>query len=273
MVDPIFYPRCIQHSLSEALNDTPVVLISEPRQVGKTTLVEPFAQQGMRYLSLDDELTLTSARTDPVGLIRSLDRAVIDEVQRAPDLLLAIKKSVDDHRSPGRFLLTGSANLMFLPKVSDSLAGRMQTLSLHPLSQSELHGQVSNWIDQAFLGQLPQPQTPCVGRDLIDVVIRGGFPESIMRTDHKRRRVWLQQYIASILQRDVREVADIGKSSLLPRFLTALSQGASQQCNYTKLGGQLGLDGKTAAKYIAVFETLFWLQRVDSWSNNGSKGW
>ena len=114
----------------------------------------------MRYLCLDDELTLTSARTDPVGLIRSLDRAVIDEVQRAPDLLLAIKKSVDDHRSPGRFLLTSSANLMFLPKVADSLAGRMQTLSLHPLSQSELHGQVSNWIDQAFLGQLPQPQTP-----------------------------------------------------------------------------------------------------------------
>jgi predicted AAA+ superfamily ATPase len=148
---PIIYPRHIESRIAEALLDTPVVLLAGPRQAGKTTLVRQIAgQQGLRYLTLDDELTLLSAREDPVGMIRSLDRAVIDEIQRAPQLLLAIKKSVDEDRRPGRFLLTGSANLMALPTVADSLAGRMETLSLLPLSQSEIEGRSSNWIDNAF---------------------------------------------------------------------------------------------------------------------------
>ena len=119
------YVRQLGARLAESLLDTPVVLLAGPRQAGKTTLAKQVAEQGMRYLTLDDELTLLSAREDPVGLIRGLDRAVIDEVQRAPGLLLAIKKSVDEDRRPGRFLLTGSANLMALPTLADSLAGRM----------------------------------------------------------------------------------------------------------------------------------------------------
>jgi hypothetical protein len=134
------YPRLIETRIAEAMADTPVVLVAGPRQAGKTTLVRQMAAQEMRYLTLDDELTLLAAKEDPVGMIRSLDRAVIDEVQRAPQLLLAIKKTVDEDRRPGRFLLTGSANLMALPTVADSLAGRMETLTLLPLSQSEIHG-------------------------------------------------------------------------------------------------------------------------------------
>lgn len=110
------FPRRIEPRIAEALLDTPVVLLAGPRQAGKTTLVRQIAQQdGLRYLTMDDELTLLSAREDPVGMIRSLDRAVIDEIQRAPQLLLAIKKSEDEDRRPGRFLLTGSANLMAPP--------------------------------------------------------------------------------------------------------------------------------------------------------------
>ena len=128
-----FYSRLIEPRVAEALLDTPVVLIAGPRQAGKTTLVRLIAeQQGRRYLTMDDELTLLSAREDPVGMIRILDCAVIDEIQRAPQLLLAIKKSVDEDRRAGRFLLTGSANLMALPTVADSLAGRMETLLLLP---------------------------------------------------------------------------------------------------------------------------------------------
>jgi predicted AAA+ superfamily ATPase len=119
--------------------------------------VRKISDKGLRYLTLDDELTLLSAREDPVGMIRSLDRAVIDEIQRAPQLLLAIKKSVDEDRRPGRFLLTGSANLMALPTVADSLAGRMETLSLLPLSQSEIEAQSTNWIDSVFSGRIPKP--------------------------------------------------------------------------------------------------------------------
>jgi hypothetical protein len=148
------YPRLIETRIAEAMADTPVVLVAGPRQAGKTTLVRQMAAQEMRYLTLDDELTLLAAKEDPVGMIRSLDRAVIDEVQRAPQLLLAIKKTVDEDRRPGRFLLTGSANLMALPTVADSLAGRMETLTLLPLSQSEIHGSKANWIDSAFAGHI-----------------------------------------------------------------------------------------------------------------------
>lgn len=127
MNQPPLYPRRVESRIAEAMQDTPVVLLAGPRQAGKTTLVRRLAaQQGLRYLTMDDELTLLSAREDPVGMIRSLDRAVIDEIQRAPQLLLAIKKSVDEDRRPGRFLLTGSANLMALPTVADSTLRRGQ---------------------------------------------------------------------------------------------------------------------------------------------------
>ncbi len=123
------YARTIEPRIAEAQQDTPVILLVGPRQAGKTTLVRQIAQQqGLSYLTLDDELTLLSAREDPVGLIRTLDKVVIDEIQRAPQLLLAIKKSVDEDRRPGRFLLTGSANLMALPTVADSLAGLLSAL-------------------------------------------------------------------------------------------------------------------------------------------------
>ncbi len=133
-------PRLIKPRLDAAMADTPVVMISGPRQAGKTTLVRDMAQADMRYYTLDDTLTLLAAQQDPVGFIRGIDRAVIDEIQRAPQLLLAIKKTVDEDRRPGRFLLTGSANLMALPTVTDSLAGRMETIRLHPFSQSEIVG-------------------------------------------------------------------------------------------------------------------------------------
>ena len=123
----------------------------------------------MLYLTLDDELTLLAAKEDPVGMIRSLDRAIIDEIQRAPPLLLAIKKPVDEDRRPGRFLLTGSVNLMALSTVVDSLAGRMETLMLLPLSQSEMHGTT---LDSAFAGHFPKLSIPLVGETLVEAVLR-----------------------------------------------------------------------------------------------------
>ena len=265
---PSLYPRRIQQRLAEALLDTPVVLLAGPRQAGKTTLVRQIAAKGLRYLTLDDELTLLAARADPVGLIRSLDRAVIDEIQRAPQLLLAIKKSVDEDRRPGRFLLTGSANLMALPLVADSLAGRMETLSLLPLSQTEIEGHSANWIDQAFAGQLLKTDSLALGDALTDRVLRGGYPEAITRDSAKRRMAWARQYVDALIQRDVLDVAGIDKLDQLPRFLNALAQTAGQMCNYSQLAGQVGLDGKTAARYAGVFETMYLLKRVDVWARN-----
>ncbi|MFW9594139.1 MAG: ATP-binding protein [Macromonas sp.] len=263
------FPRRIEPRIAEALLDTPVVLLAGPRQAGKTTLVRQIAeQQRLRYLTMDDELTLLSAREDPVGMIRSLDRAVIDEIQRAPQLLLAIKKSVDEDRRPGRFLLTGSANLMALPTVADSLAGRMETLSLLPLSQSEIGSRSANWLDSAFAGRILKVDQPALGHDLVERVLRGGYPEAISRTSVRRRVAWARQYIDAIIQRDVRDVAGIEKLDQLPRFLRALAQTAGQMCNYTQLGGQVGLDGKTASRYVSVFEQMYLLKRIDVWARN-----
>lgn len=268
MSESSLYPRQIGARIAEAMEDTPVVLLAGPRQAGKTTLVRQISGNGARYLTLDDELTLMSAREDPVGMIRSLDRAVIDEIQRAPALLLAIKKSVDEDRRPGRFLLTGSANLMALPTVADSLAGRMETLLLLPLSQSEIEGQSTNWLDSVFAGRLPQPGAKAVGSDLVDRVLSGGYPEAVSRSTPRRRIAWARQYIDALIQRDVRDVSGIEKLDQLPRFLRALAQTAGQMCNYSQLGGQVGLDSKTAAKYVGVFEQMYLLRRVDVWARN-----
>ena len=262
------YSRRIEARVAEALTDTPVVLIAGPRQAGKTTLVRHMADPGLRYLTLDDELTLLAAREDPVGMIRSLDRAIIDEIQRAPSLLLAIKKTVDEDRRPGRFLLTGSANLMALPTVADSLAGRMETLTLLPLSQSEMHGTTLNWLDSAFAGRLPKVSVPLVGEALVEAVLRGGYPEAVSRGTSRRRTAWARQYIDAIIQRDVRDVASIDRLDQLPRFLRALAQVSGQMCNYTQLGGQVGLDHKTAARYVSVFEQMYLLKRVEVWARN-----
>lgn len=267
MLKPILYPRHIKSRLAEALSDTPVVLLAGPRQAGKTTLVRQIAGEDRRYLTLDDQLTLLSAHEDPVGLIRSLDRAVIDEIQRAPELLLAIKKSVDEDRRAGRFLLTGSANLMALPTVADSLAGRMETLTLLPLSQSEIEGASTNWIDSVFSDHFPIPGS-AMHDDLVERVLKGGYPEAITRANTRRRMTWARQYVDAIIQRDVRDVASIEKLDQLPRFLQALAQTAGQMCNYTQLGGRVGLDSKTASRYIGVLEQMYLLKRVEVWSPN-----
>ncbi|MBX2809044.1 MAG: ATP-binding protein [Cellvibrionaceae bacterium] len=266
------YTRNIAPRIAEAQADTPVILITGPRQTGKTTLVRGIAQQqALHYLTLDDELSLLSARQDPEGMIRNLDRAVIDEIQRAPQLLLAIKKSVDEDRRPGRFLLTGSANLMMLPTVADSLAGRMETLSLLPLSQSEMQSHTANWVDSAFAGRILHTAQTTLGNDLVERVLRGGYPEAVARASRKRRTIWAQQYIDALIQRDVQEITSVDKLHQLPRFLNALAHTAGQMCNYSQLGAQVGLDGKTASRYIGIFEQMYLLKRVNVWARNRLK--
>ncbi|WP_297480821.1 ATP-binding protein [Ferrovum sp.] len=262
------YPRYIQPRIVEALADTPVVLLSGPRQAGKTTLVRQFSFAHRKFVTLDDELTLLAARQDPVGLIRSLDCAVIDEVQRAPALLLAIKKSVDEDRRPGRFLLTGSANLMTLPTVADSLAGRMETLIMLPLAGCEMQSSAGKWIDAVYDGRIPKTERPEVGDKLVEKVLRGGYPDAVSRATPRRRAAWAKQYVDALIQRDVRDIASIDKLDHLPRLLKSLAQMAGQLCNFTQLGGQVGLDSKTANKYLAVFEQMFLLRRVEPWSSN-----
>jgi uncharacterized protein len=270
---PPLIRRYLLPRIEEALQDTPVVLVNGPRQAGKTTLVRQLADAARTYVTLDDAATLAGVRHDPVGFVRDLDMAVIDEVQRAPELLLSIKQSVDQDRRPGRFLLTGSANVMTLPRVADSLAGRIETHTLLPLAGCEIAGRPGQWLDAVFSGDMPRSPgelAPAeVGPALVQRVLRGGYPQALARTTTRRREAWLTQYVDTLIQRDVLDIAAVEKLDQLPRLLTALAHMSGQLCNFAQLAGQIGLDNKTAEKYLGIFEQMFLLRRVRQWSGNG----
>ena len=265
------YPRFIERQLKVALADTRVVLISGPRQSGKTTLAEKLAADSMPFLTLDDETTLDIARHDPVGFVRGLDRAVIDEVQRAPQLLLAIKRSVDADKRPGRFLLTGSANLMTLPQVTDSLAGRIEIAELLPLSQSELHGSPGNFLERAFQGRAPTVGEPVVGPELVQTVLAGGYPEAIERASSARRQKWFLDYSKALIERDVRHIAKIDHLRQMPKLLRILAQHSGQLVNYSRLGAPLGMSHVTTQKYIEILEKLFLIRTLQPWYSSEMK--
>lgn len=262
------YPRLLESRICEALSDTPVVLINGPRQCGKTTLVKLHGQ-GMPYYTLDDDNLLRSVRADPTGFIRRIDRAVIDEIQHAPELLRAIKLSIDQDRRPGRFLLTGSANLLAVPGVSDSLAGRMEILTLLPLMQAEIERRDNNFLEYALAQSWPNQASnyPDDSR-LIERVLIGGYPEMLARPTPARRVAWASAYLKALLERDVRDLGTIEKLTDMPRLLAVLAQLSGQLVNFSQIGGQLGMDSKTAQKYLGIMENLFLIKRVAPWSSN-----
>lgn len=266
------YPRDAARKITEAFSDTRVVLIAGPRQSGKTTLAESFAREnGLAFFSLDDPTVLAAARSDPVGFLRGQERAVIDEVQRAPDLLLAIKERVDRDQRPGRYLLTGSANLMSLPTVADSLAGRMETVRLFPLSMRERLGQENHFLDQVFEGTPPSGSTSIVGDALADAVLTGGYPEAVARTNWRRRQSWHQEYLDAILNRDIQDIARIEDLTRMPQLMRLLAEHAGGLVNYSSLGAGIGVTHVTMRRYLGVFENLFLVQSLTPWFRNRGK--
>ncbi|MCY3671738.1 MAG: ATP-binding protein [Alphaproteobacteria bacterium] len=266
------YPRFIEGQVREALADTRVVLLCGPRQSGKTTLAQRIADKTIPFLTLDDATILSAASADPTGFLRGFDRAVIDEIQRVPELILAIKASVDADPRPGRFLLTGSANLMTLPRVADSLAGRMGILRLLPLAQAELCGtRPPSFIDKAFAGEIPAARTPRVGDDLVETVLAGGYPEAVARSGWRRRRNWHLDYIEAIVQRDIRDIARIDRLDSMSRLLHVLAEHSGQLVNYSGFGASLGMNHVTVQKYLSVFESLFLVRTLLSWHSNALK--
>lgn len=254
-----------------ALEDTPVVVINGPRQCGKTTLVREFASRDRNYITLDDDTVLEGIRNDPTGFVRGLDMVIVDEVQRAPDLLRAIKKSVDADRRAGRFLLTGSANLLTLPRVSESLAGRLEIITLLPLAHSEILGRTPTFLENALVGKIAKPFEVVIGDDLVKMMLVGGYPEMLRRNDQKRRRTWARDYIKAIVERDIRDIADVDKLAQMPHLLQILAHHSGQLTNFSQIGGQIGLDDKTARKYLAVLEQLFLVCRIQPWFRNQLK--
>lgn len=267
---PLF-PRFTSQRVATALADTPVVLVNGPRQCGKTTLAQSFVDAGRPYLTLDDATVLAAARNDPAGLMRALPAAVIDEVQRSPALLRELKLQVDRDRRPGRYLLTGSANLLTLPQVADSLAGRMAVVPLLPLSVAEVLGTGAGFLDAAFEGRLAEPPLALSGPALMEAVLAGGYPPMLQRAEPVRQRAWARDYVQSIVQRDVRELAEITHLDAMPRLLRALASHAAQLVNFTQVGAALGLDDKTTRRYVGLLEQVFLLHRLEPWFHNDLK--
>ena len=269
---PGLIARHLAPVLNDALQDTPAVLINGPRQCGKTTLAQQLASErgDMAYLTLDDPNLLAAAQQDPLGLARQLDRAVIDEVQRAPQLLLALKLVIDQDRRPGRFLLTGSANLMALPQIADSLAGRLALHTLLPLSQAEIQGRPNDFLQRAQTHNWPlsHPTWTTPQRDTVGQVLAGGYPEMRQRPTAARRQAWAKAYIQTLVERDVRDVAQIDQLHQLPHMLAVAAAQCGQLFNATQTGAQLGLNGKTVDKYLGILEKLFLVQRLPAWSHN-----
>ncbi len=265
------YKRLLEDPIRAALKDTRVVALAGPRQSGKSTLARMIGGAGATYLSLDEDVAYRAARDDPTGFIRrTLGLTIIDEIQRVPELILAIKLVVDEDPRPGRFLITGSADIRTLPTIQDSLAGRIEVFELLPLSQDEVAGNRSTFLASVFDGRIPAgPALP--PNELAGRVAAGGFPEALLRGAGARRRNWFRAYIDALIEQDVADIASLDRRRDMPRLVALLAQHCSEQVNLTQLGASLGMDRKTVDRHVTVLEQMFLVRRVQPWFTNELK--
>jgi uncharacterized protein len=268
--EPDFYPRLAVSRLREALTDSPVVLIHGPRQSGKTTLARVVAKpMGYSYLTFDDDVLRAAAEADPAGFVAELPRrAVLDEVQRVPTLFTAIKSAVDRDRAPGRFILTGSANVLLVPKLSDSLAGRMEILRLHPLSQVELERRKPHFLDALFNASFKTRTTRRLGEDLAARMTEGGYPAALARPTPRRQASWYRDYVEAIVERDVRDLARISALDAIPRLLTLAASQTARLLNISELASPFEVSRPTIRDYVTLLERVFLLETVPPWHSN-----
>jgi hypothetical protein len=264
--------RSITGRLLEALADTPVVFLAGARQTGKSTLARALATgpHPAQYLTLDDAAVMAAAHRDPAGFIAGIEgNVVLDEVQRVPELSLAIKAEVDRRRVPGRFFLTGSANVLLLPAVAQALAGRIEVCTLWPLSIGELGGVREGFIDAAFSPSTPKAPDGAPSRaELAARIARGGFPEVQDRRSPGRRDAWFSSYLSTIMQRDVRDLSVIEGLAQLPHLLSLVAARNGAPLNAADLSRSAAVPQTTLKRYLALLETLFLVHRVPAWSAN-----
>ncbi|MBL8858720.1 MAG: ATP-binding protein [Planctomycetes bacterium] len=265
--------RHLEGRILAGLADSPVVFLQGPRQCGKSTLVQAIAsgRHRARYISLDDPAQLAAARSDPTGFLAGFDRnVVIDEVQSAPELFPVLKRAVDRDRTPGRFLLTGSANALVVPEMARALTGRVDLVTLQGLSQGEIAGRRDGFVDWAFSDErIPiDLETP---RDLPTRVIAGGFPEVIARRTSERRAAWFDSYITTLVQRDVRDLAQIDMLASLPTLLRMCAARVGGLLNFSELARTVSLSQTTLKRYFTLLEAVFLLHRLPAWHANLGK--
>lgn len=262
--------RPLGAALRTALRDTPVVCLLGPRQSGKTTLARTLEPRHA-YVTFDDEAALAFARADPTGFVRALPpRVILDEIQRVPGLLRTIKLAVDRDRRPGRFVLTGSANLLLLPGLGDSLAGRMEVVHLQPLTAAEQASRPGKFLSSLLRGRLKvgvSATSPDASTDLVRHIVVGGFPEAVARAP-ARARTWHREYLRTLIERDVRDVARVRDASAVGRLLEVLALRTAGLLNVSSLGADLGLRRETIEHHLEVCERLYLIRRLQPWHRN-----
>ena len=303
MADLAFYPRYIEQRLIEALEDSPVVLIQGPRQCGKTTLAQmvcapqhlisngnrlawgghPLSSltvntRGYTYISFDDDVARAGAEADPMGFVADLpERVILDEIQRVPALFTALKMEVDRRRVSGRFVLTGSTNVLRVPTIQDSLAGRLEVVRLHPLAQGEIAGQSPSvvnvrqspgFLDALFGNGFNLRRTERLGKQLCDRIAAGGYPAALARPPGRRRANWYRNYLDAQTQRDVRDLSRISTLEALPRLLALAASQTAQLFNVSELTVPFQLSRPTIQDYVALLERVFLLERLPPWHSN-----
>jgi predicted AAA+ superfamily ATPase len=264
--------RFIIKAIEEAIKDTPVNLIIGPRQVGKSTLCDQLIEEGLfkgQVVTMDDTAILQGAKNDPLGFLKSLDKhVIIDEVQRVPELILSIKKLVDEDRKGVRIVLTGSANVMLLPKVADSLAGRIEIHNVWPMSQTELHEKPSEFLSTLLSGSLRFKTEKTDWETLVKLITIGGFPEAVSRPLESRRKKWFASYIKSILQKDVKDLSNIEGLTDIPKVLHLIATRAGSRINFSEIGRLADIKTPTLHRYLALLENIFLVVKIPAWTPN-----
>ena len=273
MVSAPLFPRYLRESILDALSDTPVVLLHGPRQSGKTTLAKEIGlPRGYAYLTFDDQGTLARAKDDPVGFVADLpDRVILDEVQKVPHLFSSLKLTVDENRQPGRFILTGSSNLLLAPKLSDSLAGRMEILNLHPLAQCEIEVTRPDFLDQLVAGGFRPWEGRRLGTELSKRIANGGYPPAFHLREGNRRVDWYRSYAESLIKRDIKDISRIHALDAIPKLLRAAAGQTARLFNVSALSAPLELSRPTIKEYAHLLELIFLIDFVPAWSNSHLK--
>lgn len=270
MVKPSLFPRHLEPGLRDALADTPVLVVVGARQTGKSTLVKSLIGPKFKaeYVTFDDVTVRAAAQADPAGFLAGYTGPlVLDEVQYVPELFPQIKLRVDENRRPGTFVLTGSANVLLLPKISESLAGRSEQFTLWPLSQGELAGKREGFIDALFADRLRTVRDRAdIRRDVLRRALRGGYPEIMTRGQSARRAAWFRSYTTTILQRDVRELTQISNPQDLTRLLTMLAARVGSPTNVLDISRSLDLPHMTVRRYLATLQRLYFVHELPGWS-------
>ncbi len=259
--------RRIRPLVVEALKDTRVVMVMGARQVGKSTLCETItAEDGRAAVSMDDRAAREVAQSDPAGFLAGFDGPVfIDEIQRVPDLVLAIKQVVDRERHSGQFLLTGSANILSSRKVQEALTGRIELIRLWPFAQAELQPSHGNLVDSLFATAPPRIAGAPIGRHAFAArVAAGGYPEARARAGRRRNR-WFASYLTTTFERDLRAIADLDKEHEMLRLLSVLATRSGNLLRYATLASELELDEKTVKSYVGLLEAIFLVRTVPAW--------